>query len=78
MPYFQRILLPDRTTVPGPYLSGNPLLANIAQISGTEANGNQRYDALQISARQRKAGGLEYLLSYTFSKGMSEMINDQR
>jgi hypothetical protein len=74
MPYFQRILLPDGTTVPGPYLSGNPLLANIAQISGTEANGNQRYDALQFSARQRKAGGLEYLVSYTFSKGMSDAI----
>ena len=59
MPYFQRILLPDRTTVPGPYLSGNPQLANIAQISGTEANGNQRYDALQISctpAQGRRPG----------------------
>ena len=74
MPYFQRILLPDGTTAPSPYLSGNPLLANIAQISGTEANGNQRYDALQMTARQRKAGGLEYLLSYTFSKGMSDAI----
>ena len=74
MPYFQRILLPDGTTAPSPYLPGNPLLANIAQISGTEANGNQRYDALQMTARQRKAGGLEYLLSYTFSKGMSDAI----
>ena len=74
MPYFQRRLLPDGTTEPSPYLAGNPLLANIAQISGTEACGNQRYDSLQVTARQRYAKGLEYQLSYTFSKGMSDAI----
>ena len=34
-------------TEPSPYLAGNPTLANISQISGTESNGNQRYDALK-------------------------------
>ncbi len=74
MPYFQRRLLPNRTTEPSPYLSGNPLLRNIAQISGTESNGNQRYDSLQVTARKRLSKGLEYQLAYTWSKGMSDAI----
>ncbi len=74
MPYFQRQLLPDGTTRPSPYLSGNPQLANIAQISGTESNGNQQYHALQMMARKRMSSGLEFQASYTFSKGMSDAI----
>ncbi len=74
MPYFQRQLLPDGTTRPSPYLSGNPLLANIAQISGTEADGNQRYDSLQVNLRKRMSAGLEYNVSYTWSHGMSDAI----
>jgi hypothetical protein len=74
MPYFQRRLLPDGTTQPSPYLAGNPLLSRIAQISGTESNGNQRYDSLQVQVRKRYSAGLEYQLSYTFSKGMSDAI----
>jgi hypothetical protein len=74
MPYFQRRLLADGTTQPSPYLAGNPLLSRIAQISGTESNGNQRYDSLQVQVRKRYSAGLEYQLSYTFSKGMSDAI----
>lgn len=74
MPYFQRRLLPGGRTEPSPYLRGNPELARISQISGTEANGNQRYDSLQASLRRRLARGLEYQLSYTFSKGMSDAV----
>jgi hypothetical protein len=74
MPYFQRQLLSNGTTVPSAYLSGNPQLANIAQISGTESNGNQRYDSLQITARRRLVAGFEYQLAYTYSKGMSDAI----
>jgi hypothetical protein len=74
MPYFQRILNPDGTATPSPYLSGNPQLSRIAQISGTEACGNQRYDSLQIQLRKRYSQGFEYQLSYTFSKGMSDAI----
>jgi len=74
MPYFQRRLLPGGRTERSPYLAGNPLLANIAQISGTESNGNQRYDSLQVSMRRRWRAGLEYMLSYTWSKGMSDSI----
>jgi hypothetical protein len=74
MPYFQLRLMPDKTTQPSPYLAGNPVLKNIAQISGTEACGNQRYDALQVNARQRFAKGLEYQLNFTYSHGMSDAI----
>jgi len=75
MPYFQKQLLPDKTTKPSPYLAGNPAVASvISQISGTESNGNQRYDSLQVTARRRFTAGFEYLLSYTFSKGMSDAI----
>lgn len=74
MPYFQRRLLPDGSTLPSQYLSGNPALATIAQISGTESDGNQRYDSLQVSGRKRLSAGLEFQASYTWSKGMSDAI----
>jgi hypothetical protein len=74
MPYFQRELLPDRTVRPSPYLSGNPQLSNIAQISGTESNGNQQYHAMQTQLRKRLGGGLEFQAAYTLSKGMSDAI----
>lgn len=74
MPYFQRRLLPGGRTEPSPFLSGNPQLSRIAQISGTATGANQRYDSLQVSARRRLSRGLEYQLSYTWSKGMSDAI----
>jgi len=72
MAYFQRRLPPGGRIEPSPYLAGNPLLAGIAQISGTEANGNQRYDGLQVSVRRRWRAGLHYMVAYTWSKGMSD------
>jgi hypothetical protein len=79
MPYFQRRLLGvdannKPITEPSPYLSGNPLLANISQISGTESNGNQRYDALQATLRKRMSEGLQYQVAYTYSKCMSDSL----
>jgi hypothetical protein len=74
MPYFQKHLLSDGSIVKSQYLSGNPALASISQISGTEANGNQRYDSLQIQARKRLSFGFEYQVSYTYSKGMTDSI----
>lgn len=77
MPYFQRRLLgvnPDGSpnTAPSPYLSGNPALRNIGQISGTESNGNQRYDALQAVLQKRYGAGLSAQVAYTFSKAMAD------
>ncbi|MEN6537594.1 MAG: carboxypeptidase regulatory-like domain-containing protein [Bryobacteraceae bacterium] len=74
MPYFQKQRSADGTITKSPYLAGNSTLANISQISGTEACGNQRYDSLQVTARKRLSFGFEYQLSYTFSKGMSDAI----
>ena len=74
MPYFQRRLTAPGVSQPSAYLSGNPQLASIAQISGTESCGNQRYDSLQVTARKRLTAGLEYQLSYTWSKGFSDAI----
>ena len=76
MPYFQRQLLGlgadgKPITAPSPYLSGNPALKNIDQISGTESNGNQRYDALQTSLKKRFGAGLQAQVAYTFSKAMA-------
>jgi hypothetical protein len=74
MPYFQRQLLANGTTAPSPYLSGNPLLSRVTQISGTESNGNQSYNALQATLRKRFSKGLEFQAAYTYSKGMSDAI----
>ncbi len=77
MPYFQRQLLggfnPDGSprTAPSPYLSGNPALKNIGQISGTESNGTQSYNALQATLQKRFSSGLQYQVAYTYSKAMA-------
>ncbi|MEN6537425.1 MAG: carboxypeptidase regulatory-like domain-containing protein, partial [Bryobacteraceae bacterium] len=74
MPYLQKRLSADGSVTKSLYLSGNSALANISQISGTEACGNQRYDSLQVQARKRLSFGFEYQASYTFSKGMTDSI----
>ena len=79
MPYFQRRLVGkdaagNPITEPSVYLSGNPTLSSIAQISGTESNGNQQYHGLQAQMRKRMSKGLEFQMSYTYSKGMSDAI----
>jgi len=78
MPYFQLRLpgeagCPSTATspCPSPYLSGNPALASIGQISGTESNGVNRYDALQLVVQKRPTHGLQYQVAYTYSKCMT-------
>lgn len=74
MPYKQKRLL-NGAVAPGDYLAGNPdLLAKISQISGTETNGNQKYNAMQNTIRKRYSGGLEFQVGYTWSHGMSDSI----
>ena len=79
MPYFQRQLLGlDSSgmpiTAPSPYLSGNPALATISQISGTESNGTQKYNALQATLRKRYSQSLQYQVAYTYSKCMTDSL----
>lgn len=74
MPYFQRRLLPGGGTAQSPYLSGNPALANIGRISGTESNSNQRYDAFQATLQKRLGQGLQYQVAYTYEKCLTDSI----
>ncbi len=76
MPYSQLQLLPNGTTAPSPYLSGNsslsvPLSQGIGTISGTESNGNMRYDALQATLKKDFSHGLQYQVAYTYGKCMT-------
>jgi hypothetical protein len=72
MPYAQLRLNRDGSVSPSPYLAGNPALKSIAQISGTEANGTQRYDALQATLQKRYSDGLQFQVAYTYSKCMTD------
>lgn len=77
MPYLQRRLLggfnADGTpkTAASPYLSGNPALKNIGNISGTESNGTQSYNALQATLQKRFSKGLQYQVAYTYAKALA-------
>lgn len=54
------------------YLYSN--LKDVTQISGTASWGVSRYNALQVNARQRYTKGFEYLISYTYSKTMTDNL----
>ncbi len=73
--YFQGVLQPNGTVAKTPFLAGNPTLqGEIGQISGTAADGNQSYNALQVVFQKRLAQGLEFQANYTWSKCMSNAI----
>jgi len=66
----QRVLLPDGTTIPGPYLGGNPTLKNggTGQVRLNMSTGIQNYNALQLTAQQRLTKGLAFQVNYTWAK----------
>lgn len=66
----QRVLLPNGTTIPGPYLSGNPTLKNIGtgQVRLNSTTGIQNYNSLQLTAQQRFSRGLAFQMNYTWAK----------
>jgi Carboxypeptidase regulatory-like domain/TonB dependent receptor len=77
----QRVLLPNGTTVPGPYLAGNPALYNgvtgngktgLPAAIGTFSGGNQTYNALQSVLQKRMSNGLQGQVAYTYSKCMTD------
>ena len=83
--YGQRVLLPNSAcatppcTAPSPYFAANPTLYSVlgnggpgATISGTQSNGNMKYNSLQAVLQKRMSQGLQYQVSYTFSKCMSD------
>ena len=75
MPYFQKVLNPDGSVSPTEFLAGNPaLLADIGQISGIASIGNQNYQALQALLQKRQSFSLQYSISYTYSKCMTNNL----
>ncbi len=79
MPYLQERLpgiadCPSTSIAPctSIFMAGNPTLqSEISQISGTASNSNQAYDALQASLTKHLSHGMEFQLSYTYQKTMT-------
>ena len=85
--YAQRVLLPNSAcaTPPcssaSPFFSQNPTLYDVlggggpgAKVSGTRSNGNMEYNSLQAVLQKQMSHGLQYQVSYTFSKCMDRYI----
>jgi hypothetical protein len=80
--YAQRELLSNSScgtppcTAPSPYFAANQTLYGVlgasAQVSGTKSNGTMRYNSLQAVLQKEASHGLQYQVSYTFSKCMSD------
>jgi len=66
----QSYLFPDGTTVPGPYLSGNPTLKfdQTGQQRLNTSTAIQNYNALQLTAQEQLAKGLAFRFNYSWSK----------
>jgi hypothetical protein len=85
--YAQRVLLPNSScgtppcTAPSTFFAANPTLYSVlgnpakggegATVSGTQSNGTMGYNSLQAVLQKQMAHGLQYQVSYTYSKCMS-------
>ena len=77
--YTQSVLLPNSScgtppcTAPSPFFAKNPTLYNTLSPStgGTQSNGTMSYNSLQAVLQKQMAHGLQYQVSYTYSKCMS-------
>ena len=86
--YAQRVLLPATAscpapcTAPSPFFAKNPTLYTVmgnpsqngegATVSGTQSNGTMMYNSLQAVLQKEMSHGLQYQVSYTYSKCMSD------
>jgi len=84
--YAQRVSLPNSACPPpgpcsaaSPLFDKNPTLYSVlggggpgAKVSGTRSNGNMEYNSLQAVLQKQMSHGLQYQVSYTFSKCMSD------
>ena len=66
----QNVLLPNGTSIPGPYLAGNPTLKNdgTGQQRLNSSTAIQNYDGLQLVAQERLTRGLAFQANYSWSK----------
>ncbi|HEY2822303.1 MAG TPA: carboxypeptidase regulatory-like domain-containing protein [Candidatus Acidoferrum sp.] len=61
-------------TSPSPFFAENPALGTIignTNVSGSQSNGRMMYNALQAVLKKNMGHGLEYQVSYTYAKCMS-------
>jgi hypothetical protein len=78
--YTQRVLLPNSScstppcTAPSPFFAQNPTFYNTiaTQTGGTQSNGTMMYNSLQAVLQKQMGHGLQYQVSYTYSKCMSD------
>jgi len=77
--YTQRELLPNSEcatppcTAPSPFFAANPTFYNTiaTQTGGTQSNGTMMYNSLQAILQKEMSKGLQFQVSYTYSKCMS-------
>jgi hypothetical protein len=77
--YTQSVSLPNSScgtppcTAPSPFFAKNPTFYNtISTVAGgTQSNGTMDYNSLQAVLQKQMGHGLQYQLSYTYSKCMS-------
>jgi len=64
---------PVPCTAPSPFFAKNPTFYNTIspQTGGTQSNGTMSYNSLQAVLQKQMSHGLQYQVSYTFSKCMS-------
>jgi hypothetical protein len=78
--YTQRVLEPNSScstppcTDPSPFFAANPTFYNTiaTQTGGTQSNGTMMYNSLQAVLQKQMSHGLQYQVSYTYSKCMSD------
>ena len=78
--YTQRELLPNSAcatppcTAPSPFFAQNPTFYNTLSTvtGGTQSNGTMSYNSLQAVLQKTMSHGLQYQVSYTYSKCMSD------
>jgi hypothetical protein len=73
-PMFFGLALPPgtRITTQGNIAGGRPV-TSVGAVTQFETTGISRYDSLQLQARGRFVGGLQYDLAYTFSKATDDV-----
>jgi hypothetical protein len=78
--YTQRVLEANSScstppcTDPSPFFAQNPTFYNTiaTQTGGTQSNGTMMYNSLQAVLQKQMSKGLQYQVSYTYSKCMSD------
>jgi hypothetical protein len=71
--YNQKVLTTTHQVIPGPYMT-QLVAAGVGQARYNSSDGISRYNALQTTLAQRRFHNLDYQLSYTWSKCMTNNL----